>query len=74
MAELAFRGHHLANQLVCDTSMPSSSRSVHACPPGILKTEAYRYYFSEAVPLLSRQNFCLTSFLSSASTIPSSFP
>ena len=55
-SEEAFRGHHLANQLVCDTSIPSSSRSVHACPPGILKTEAYRYYFSEAVPLLSRQN------------------
>lgn len=55
MVELAFHGHHLANQLVCDTLTSSFLRSGHTCLLGILKTGAYRWCLFEVFQHLSCQ-------------------
>lgn len=56
MAEMAFSGHHLANQLVCNTSIPSFLDQFTLVLQVFRNTGADRYYFFEVVPLLSRQN------------------
>lgn len=52
MVELAFHGHHLANQLVCNTFFLQSG---HTCLLGILKTGAYRWCLFEVFQHLSCQ-------------------